>query len=75
MASSKTVEFDFNGQTKVAYWNGKEYAHGTVYFNSVRKGGTCQTNGSYSKESSEFKFKAGEKQEVQAAAKALGFIE
>ena len=77
MANSKKVEFDFNGQTKVAYWNGKEYGAGrTVYFSSVRKGGTSETKGAFSIADEEFKnFKAGELAEVKAAARALGFIQ
>jgi hypothetical protein len=75
-ATAKKITFDFNNDKYQAYWNGKEYGQGKVYFSATRVGGTYETKGSYSKQQESFiDYKAGELDLVRATAKALGFIQ
>ena len=74
--TAKKVQFTYNNEQYVAYWNGKEYGQGKVYFSATRVGGTNETKGSYSKQQEQFvDFRAGSLDLVKATARVLGFIE
>lgn len=67
-----------NGAIYQAYTNGKEYGPSKIVYINLTKisgNGPSQTKGSYSIAKEEFvDFRAGNLDEIKAAARALGFI-